>query len=275
MSEHTKHSRWTYLLRRRSIDGRRHRERAGRLLEQTAGVPGSQRGDHLFGAGADVPLRTSLERTGDAETMRRSSRAGHGAARLPERRAGRRRDARVGRPRWPSTWKRHGIAAARSRGEGETRLVGLIGSERLGARPGSAGGPGVFETLAGHAGMSLEFTVEQRPPDARAAGARSARRSQIPHRNREPRAVQRSCTVARAAPRDQHGVFSTSTLKRSTPTGTRRATRDDRRAGDPGRVAARRLAARLGGDDSRATGGRGRRHGGTSRSGSSHCSRSR
>ena len=115
----------------------------------------------LFGASGDVPLRTSLDVSGATQTMQpvphdRRRRA----ARLPARRARRGDPARRGPAALAMYMDEHGIKeAAIAPVPGETRLVGvMLLGDRLGASSDfNASDLRLFETLAGHAGMSLEF----------------------------------------------------------------------------------------------------------------------
>jgi diguanylate cyclase (GGDEF)-like protein len=115
----------------------------------------------LFGAGGDVPLRTSLDVGGATQTMQP---VGHGLAAalracLRDERAVV-VDRETAPPALASYLAEQGIAeAAIAPVPGETRLVGVM---LLGDRLGTASDftksdLRLFETLAGHAGMSLEF----------------------------------------------------------------------------------------------------------------------
>jgi diguanylate cyclase (GGDEF)-like protein len=115
----------------------------------------------LFGSSGDVPLRTSLDTDGVKQTMQPVSHELATALRscLRDERA-----AVVTLASAPAALaeylREHDIAeAAIAPVPGETRLVGvMLLGERLGATTDFAGADlRLFETLAGHAGMSLEF----------------------------------------------------------------------------------------------------------------------
>ena len=116
----------------------------------------------LFGSGSDVPLRTSLD-----EARRVAVDAARAAARSPTRCATGSATstppssiARRPPPALSAYMREHGITrAAIAPVPGETRLVGvMILGDRLGASGSfSPADLRLFETLAGHAGMSLEF----------------------------------------------------------------------------------------------------------------------
>jgi diguanylate cyclase (GGDEF)-like protein len=115
----------------------------------------------LFGAGGDLPLRTSLDVGGVTQTMQP---VGHELA--TALRACLRDEQAVvvdrasAPPALASFLAEHGMAeAAIAPVPGETRLVGvMLLGDRLGAATDfSDADLRLFETLAGHAGMSLEF----------------------------------------------------------------------------------------------------------------------
>ena len=115
----------------------------------------------LFGAGGDVPLRTSLDTGGVTQTMQPVSHELATALRACLRDE----HATVvtcasAPPALAEYLEEHRIAeAAIAPVPGETRLVGVMMlGERLGATTDfSRSDLRLFETLAGHAGMSLEF----------------------------------------------------------------------------------------------------------------------
>ncbi len=115
----------------------------------------------LFGASGDVPLRTALEAGGATQTMQP---VGHELATalracLRDERAVV-VDRSCGIPALAAYLEEHGIAeAAIAPVPGETRLVGvMVLGDRLGtASDFTRADMRLFETLAGHAGMSLEF----------------------------------------------------------------------------------------------------------------------
>jgi len=115
----------------------------------------------LFGAGGDMPLRTSLDVGGRSQTMQPVS---HDLATALRRCLADEQAAVIDRasapPALAAYLSEHGLAeVAIAPVPGETRLVGvMLLGDRLGATGGfSASDMRLFETLAGHAGMSLEF----------------------------------------------------------------------------------------------------------------------
>jgi diguanylate cyclase (GGDEF)-like protein len=115
----------------------------------------------LFGAGADMPLRTSLDAGGSTQTMQPVEHELATALRacLRDEHA-RVVDLASAPPALAAYLADHGIAAATiAPVHGETRLVGvMLLGDRVGvATDFSASDLRLFETLAGHAGMSLEF----------------------------------------------------------------------------------------------------------------------
>jgi diguanylate cyclase (GGDEF)-like protein len=115
----------------------------------------------LFGSGSDVPLRTSLDDAGESQSMQPVP--GEVADALRDRLREEHAvvvDRATAAPALSAYLRENGIArAAIAPVPGETRLVGVM---ILGDRLGAAGSfsPAdlrLFETLAGHAGMSLEF----------------------------------------------------------------------------------------------------------------------
>jgi diguanylate cyclase (GGDEF)-like protein len=115
----------------------------------------------LFGASGDVPLRTSLDTGGVTQTMQPVS---HELATALRSCVCDERAVVVTRGSAPAALadylREHDMAeAAIAPVPGETRLVGvMLLGERLGATTDFGGSDlRLFETLAGHAGMSLEF----------------------------------------------------------------------------------------------------------------------
>jgi len=115
----------------------------------------------LLGAGGDLPLRIALDAEGATQTMQPVDHELAAALRAclrDEQAAVIERESAP--PALAAFLAEHGLAdAAIAPVPGETRLVGvmLLGG-RLGATTGfSASDLRLFETLAGHAGMSLEF----------------------------------------------------------------------------------------------------------------------
>ena len=132
------------------------------LLERTRGAFHVRAAEIiLFGSGGDLPLRTALEASGAVHTMQPLDP--EIATALQECLGGEHATV-VDRATAPPALARylgeHGISdAAIAPVPGETRLVGVM---LLGDRVGSSNNFGdsdlrLFETLAGHAGMSLEF----------------------------------------------------------------------------------------------------------------------
>jgi diguanylate cyclase (GGDEF)-like protein len=115
----------------------------------------------LFGASGDVPLRTSLDTGGVTQTMQPVSRELATALRACLRNEHAAVVTRASAPAALADYLReHDMAeAAIAPVPGETRLVGvMLLGERLGATTDFGGSDlRLFETLAGHAGMSLEF----------------------------------------------------------------------------------------------------------------------
>jgi diguanylate cyclase (GGDEF)-like protein len=115
----------------------------------------------LFGAGGDVPLRTALGAGGVTQTMQPVDHELATALRAclrDEHAVVVRREAAPAA--LASFLDDHGMAeAAIAPVPGETRLVGvMLLGDRLGATTAFSGSDlRLFETLAGHAGMSLEF----------------------------------------------------------------------------------------------------------------------
>ena len=114
----------------------------------------------LFGAGGDMPLRTSLDAAGVSQTMQP---VGHELA-TALRACLRDEHALVvdresAPPALAAYLAENGMDdAAIAPVPGETRLVGvMLLGHRLGATDFSTADLRLFETLAGHAGMSLEF----------------------------------------------------------------------------------------------------------------------
>ncbi len=115
----------------------------------------------LFGAGGDLPLRTALDVGGATQTMQPVAHELATALRacLREERAVV-VDRATAPPAVAAYLAAHSIhEAAIAPVPGETRLVGvMIVGDRLGATPDfTRSDLRLFETLAGHAGMSLEF----------------------------------------------------------------------------------------------------------------------
>jgi diguanylate cyclase (GGDEF)-like protein len=115
----------------------------------------------LFGAGGDLPLRTALDGGGVTQTMQPVDHELATALRacLREEQAVV-IDRDSASPALAAFLAEHGLSeAAIAPVPGETRLVGvMLLGDRLGATTGfSASDLRLFETLAGHAGMSLEF----------------------------------------------------------------------------------------------------------------------
>jgi diguanylate cyclase (GGDEF)-like protein len=115
----------------------------------------------LFGAGSEPPLRTSLGASGVTQTMApvEQELATSLRACLREERAVV-LDRASAPPALAAYLDRHGmLEAAIAPVPGETRLVGvMLLGDRLGATAGfTKSDLRLFETLAGHAGMSLEF----------------------------------------------------------------------------------------------------------------------
>jgi diguanylate cyclase (GGDEF)-like protein len=115
----------------------------------------------LFGAAGDVPLRTSLDVGGPTQTMQP---LGHELATALRACLREEQAVVVDRGSAPhalaSYLAQHGISeAAIAPVPGETRLVGvMVLADRLGAATDfTKSDLRLFETLAGHAGMSLEF----------------------------------------------------------------------------------------------------------------------
>jgi GAF domain-containing protein len=115
----------------------------------------------LFGAGGDVPLRTSLDTGGVTQTMQPVPHQLATALRASLRDEHAVVVTRASAPPALAEYMaEHRIAeAAIAPVPGETRLVGvMLLGERLGATTDfSRSDLRLFETLAGHAGMSLEF----------------------------------------------------------------------------------------------------------------------
>jgi diguanylate cyclase (GGDEF)-like protein len=115
----------------------------------------------LFGAGGDVPLRTSLDTGGVTQTMQPVPHELATALRACLRDEHATVVSRTSAPPALAAYlEDHAIAeAAIAPVPGETRLVGvMLLGERLGASTDFSGADlRLFETLAGHAGMSLEF----------------------------------------------------------------------------------------------------------------------
>jgi diguanylate cyclase (GGDEF)-like protein len=115
----------------------------------------------LFGAGGDLPLRTALDAGGVTQTMQPVDQELATALRTclrDEHAVVVDRDSAP--PALASFLADHGILeAAIAPVPGETRLVGvMLLGDRLGATTDFSGADlRLFETLAGHAGMSLEF----------------------------------------------------------------------------------------------------------------------
>ena len=115
----------------------------------------------LFGAGSELPLRTSLGVSGVTQTMAPVEQELATALRacLREEHAVV-LDRASAPPALAAYLDEHGmLEAAIAPVPGETRLVGvMLLGDRLGATTGFTGSDlRLFETLAGHAGMSLEF----------------------------------------------------------------------------------------------------------------------
>ena len=115
----------------------------------------------LFGAAGDVPLRTSLDAAGATQSMQSVP---HELATALRACLGDEHATVVTRvtapPALAEYLEQHRMSsAAIAPVPGETRLVGvMLLGERLGASAGfTASDLRLFETLAGHAGMSLEF----------------------------------------------------------------------------------------------------------------------
>jgi diguanylate cyclase (GGDEF)-like protein len=164
LSEHTKHQSLEFLYGvARSLSRAPDVETAlVDLLERTRGSFRVRTAEIiLFGASGDVPLRTSLDEGGVTQTMQPVSHELAAALRssLVDEHATvvHRADA----PAALATYLReHDIAeAAIAPVPGETRLVGvMLLGDRLGATADFSNSDlRLFETLAGHAGMSLEF----------------------------------------------------------------------------------------------------------------------
>ena len=115
----------------------------------------------LFGSGGDLPLRTSLDAAGVTQTMQPVSHELANALRgcVPDERATL-VDGAGAPPALAEHLAERGIAhVAVAPVPGETRLVGvMVLGDRLGATSAfSAADLRLFETLAAHAGTSLEF----------------------------------------------------------------------------------------------------------------------
>ena len=115
----------------------------------------------LFGAGSDLPLRTSLDMAGATQTMQPVTHELATALRACLRDEHAVVVERASAPAALASYLAdHGMTeAAIAPVPGETRLVGVM---LLGERQGAGSDFGdadlrLFETLAGHAGMSLEF----------------------------------------------------------------------------------------------------------------------
>jgi diguanylate cyclase (GGDEF)-like protein len=115
----------------------------------------------LFGAGSDLPLRTSLDADGVSQTMQPVSHELATALRACLRDEHATVVTRATAPPALAHYleERRIAEAAIAPVPGETRLVGvMLLGERLGATSDFSGSDlRLFETLAGHAGMSLEF----------------------------------------------------------------------------------------------------------------------
>jgi diguanylate cyclase (GGDEF)-like protein len=164
LSEHTKHQSLDFLYGvARSLSRAPDVETAlGDLLERTREAFRVRSAEIiLFGASGDVPLRTSLDTCGVRQTMQPVSHELATALRacLRDKRA--RVVTRASAPPALAAYlgERDIAEAAIAPVPGETRLVGvMLLGERLGATADfSSADLRLFETLAGHAGMSLEF----------------------------------------------------------------------------------------------------------------------
>ncbi len=115
----------------------------------------------LFGSGGDVPLRTSLDEAGESQSMQPiDSRVADALRELLRDEHAVVVDRAAASLDLCGYLREHGITrAAIAPVPGETRLVGvMILGDRLGASGSfSPADLRLFETLAGHAGMSLEF----------------------------------------------------------------------------------------------------------------------
>ena len=164
MSEHTKHQSLDFLYGvARSLSRAADIESAlVDLLERTRGAFRVRTAEIiLFGTSGEVPLRTSLDGGGVKQTMQPVSHELATALRACLRNE---RAAVVTRASAPPALaeylREHEITeAAIAPVPGETRLVGvMLLGDRLGATTDFGGADlRLFETLAGHAGMSLEF----------------------------------------------------------------------------------------------------------------------
>ena len=182
----------------------------------------------LFGVGRRrAAAHLARQERRDADDAARLARAGDRAAVLPARRAGDRSSRAATAPAALADYLReHGIAeAAIAPVPGETRLVGvMLLGDRLGATTDfRASDLRLFETLAGHAGMSLEFDrLEQairRMRELQGALERQAYRdplTDLANRALFMRRVHES--LARAGPAPAPSCSSTSTTSSASTT---------------------------------------------------------